>query len=183
MKKILDFSGFINESTAAGNRDHTFEVPFKFSSNDPKYGYNSKSFVDDLKAVFLEKPRMKEEILKFLKDVSIYNIDDLGAKPFSFVSQLIPEIERIIEAGDYKPDAIMPGGAILFIRDKKIEGGKMADFYLNNRGTKIEVVTDDQNGKDSVLRFHVEDFPYDQFDFTKEEKEELEALVKAKGYY
>lgn len=181
MKNIVNFNEFINESTAAGNRENTFEVPFKFSSNDPRYGYNSKSFVDDLKTVFLEKPHVKKEILEFLKDVNIFDLDQLEAKTFSFVSQLIPEIERIIEAGDYQPESIMPGGAILFLRGKKLEDGKSADFYLNKRGTKIEVVLDDAVGKEYVERFDANSFPYDQFKFTEEEKEELQALLRAKS--
>lgn len=181
MKNIVKFKDFLNESTAAGNREQTFEVPFKFSSNDPRFGYNSKSFVDDLKTIFLEKPHVKKEILEFLKDVNIFDLDQLEAKPFSFVGQLIPEIERIIEAGDYQPDSIMPGGAILFLRGKKLEGGKSADFYLNKRGTKIEVVLDDEAGKESVERHDANTFPYDQFQFSKEEKEELQALIRGKA--
>jgi hypothetical protein len=182
MKNIIKFKDFLSESTAAGNREETFNVPFKFSSNDPRFGYNSKSFVDDLKTIFLEKPHIKKEILEFLKNVNIFEIDQLEAKPFFFVTQLIPEIEKIIEVGDYIPDAIMPGGAILFLRGKKIGGGKGADFYLNKRGTKIEVVSDGERGGEHVERFDADSFPYAQFQFTTEEKEELQALLKAKGF-
>ena len=62
MKKIFTFKEFsINESTAAGNREKTYSIPFSYSSNDPKYGYNSKSFVDDLESIFIEKPELKKE--------------------------------------------------------------------------------------------------------------------------
>jgi hypothetical protein len=181
MKKIIKFKDFVNESTSAGSREETIDMPFKFSSNDPKFGYSSKSFVDDLKTIFLEKPYLKKEILSFLKSLEIFDFKALELKPFFFIKQIIPEIERIIESGDYLPDSIMPGGAILFIRGKKLETGRSADFYLNNRGTKIEVVLEDGKGKEHVERFDVNSFPYDKFKFTKEEQEELQALIRAKS--
>jgi len=181
MKRILDFYGFINESSAAGNMDKTYSIPFKYSSNDPRDGYNSKSFVSDLESVFIEKPHLKKEIIGFLSTtMKISSIDQLEMKPFSEVSKIIPEIERIIEAGEYEPESIMPGGANLFIRNKTLKNGKGADFYINNRGTKIEVVTDDDAGKEVVYMFRTEKFPFDRFEFTQEEKDELRNIIDKK---
>lgn len=183
MRKIFSFKEFnINESTAAGNRDETYSIPFSYSSNDPKHGYNSKSFVDDLKSIFIEKPQLKKEILEFLsQNIGISNIDDLANKPFSLVSDIIPEIERIISAGEYEPEMIMPGESLLFIRNKKFKNGKGADFYINRKGTKIEVVEDDEAGKEISTIYETPRFPLDRYEFTDEEKEEFWALLKARG--
>ena len=183
MKKILDFNQFsLLESTAAGNREKTENVPFSYSSHDPKEGYSSKSFVADLKSIFIEKPELKSEIIEFLSNkIGITNIDDLGNRPISFIIKIIPEIERIIDAGEYEPEVTMPGGALLFIRNKKFSDGTSADFYINRKGTKIEVVTEDETGKENVMTFDIERFPLDRFEFKEEEKEELKALKKARG--
>lgn len=183
MRKIKNFNEFsLLESSAAGNRENTYELPFKHSSNDPKYGYNSKSFVDDLKSIFVEKPFLKKEILAFIsQNIGISNIEDLANKPFSLISEIIEEIERIIEAGEYEPELTMPGGAILFIRNKIFKDGTGADFYINRKGTKIEVVLDDRNGKEKVEVHEVGRFPYDRFEFSQEEREELKSLIRAKS--
>lgn len=183
MKRIKAFKEFcVNESSAAGSREQTFMIPFKYTSNDPKFGYSSKSFVADLKALFVEKPQLKNDIIEFLvTSVGISRIEDLAGKPFSTIKGMIPEIERIISAGEYEPELVMPGGALLFIRNKKMKDGRGADFYINRKGTKIEVVTEDSNGVEKVLFFDSTSFPYDRFEFSDEEKSELEALIKAKG--
>lgn len=183
MRRIYTFNEFgINESSAAGNNGQFYTIPFKYTSNDPKKGYNSKTFVDDLKSIFSEKPGIQKEITEFLvANAEISRIDDLAIKPFAMVSRLIPEIERIIDAGEYEPEMIMPGGALLFIRNKIFKDGTGADFYINKKGTKVEVVFDDDMGKDRVELFTVDNFPFDRFEFSEEEKEELEALVKARG--
>ena len=147
MKRIFNFTQFINESTAAGNMDKTYNIPFRYSSHDPKNGYNSKIFVDDLKSIFLEKPELKKEITEFISSsMNVSTLDDLYKRPFSEIVKLIPEIERIIEAGEYEPELKMPGGATLFIRNKILKNGKGADFYLNSHGSKIEVVTKTMKG-------------------------------------
>jgi hypothetical protein len=74
----------------------------------------------------------------------------------------------------------MPGGAILFIRNKILKNGRGADFYMNSHGTKIEVVTEDVEGNEKVMVFRTEEFPFERFDFTDEEKQETEDLVKEK---
>lgn len=183
MRRIKLFKDFnINESSAAGNRDNTYQIPFTYTSNDPKIGYNSKSFVDDLKSIFVEKPDLKNPILQFLiNSVGISKIDDLSDKPFALIKDIIPEIERIIGAGEYEPEITMPGGALLFIRNKIMSDGKGADFYVNRKGTKIEVVTEDENGNEKVFTFDSSNFPSDRFEFTPEEKDELESILKAKG--
>lgn len=183
MRRIYTFNEFdVNESSAAGNNGQFYSIPFKYTSNDPKKGYNSKTFVDDLKSIFSEKPSIEKEITGFLiANAEISRIDDLGIKPFSVVSRLIPEIERIIDAGEYEPEMIMPGGGLLFIRNKILKDGRGADFYINKKGTKVEVVFDDELGKDHAKLFLADSFPYDRFEFTEDEKKELEALIKAKG--
>lgn len=183
MKNLLNFNKFsISESTAAGNRELSYNIPFSYSSNDPREGYNSKSFVSDLKALFLDKPQIKKEISEFLSDkLGVSNIDDLENKPISVIVKIIPEIERIIEAGEYEPEMIMPGESLLFIRNKKLENGTTADFYINKKGTKIEVVTEDENGKEKVMMFTTDRFPVGRFGFTEDERKELSALIKAKG--
>lgn len=183
MKKILDFNQFsLSESSAAGNRENTHNIPFSYTSHDPKEGYSSKSFVSDLKSIFIDKPEIKKEIIEFLSaKAGITKIDDLGNKPISFVIKLIPEIERIIDAGEYEPEVTMPGGALLFIRNKKLSDGRGADFYINKKGTKIEVVTEDNLGKEKVMVFDIDSFPFDRFEFKDEERDELNALRKAKG--
>jgi hypothetical protein len=181
MRRLFNFNEFVNESSAAGNMDSTYHIPFKYTSNDPKEGYNSKSFVDDLKSVFVEKPELKKEITTFISTtMRISNIDDLSTRPFSEIIKIIPEIERIIEAGEYEPELKMPGGAILFIRNKILKNGRGADFYMNSHGTKIEVVTEDVEGNEKVMVFRTEEFPFERFDFTDEEKQETEDLVKEK---
>jgi hypothetical protein len=178
MRRLFNFTEFVNESSAAGNMDKTYNIPFKYSSHDPKEGYNSKSFVDDLKSVFIEKPELKREITSFISTtMRISNIDDLSTRPFSDISKIIPEIERIIEAGEYEPELKMPGGAILFIRNKILKNGRGADFYLNRAGTKIEVVTEDLEGKEKVMIFRSSEFPFERFNFTEEEKQETEELI------
>ena len=183
MKRIKGFQEFcVNESSAAGSREQTFTIPFKYTSNDPKFGYSSKSFVDDLKALFVEKPQLKNDILEFLvASIGISRIEDLANKPFSTIKEMIPEIERIISAGEYEPELVMPGGALLFIRNKKMKDGRGADFYINRKGSKIEVVTEDFNGVEKVVFFDSASFPYDRFEFSDDERAELEALIKAKG--
>ena len=183
MKNIKAFKDFIlNESTAAGNREETFDLPFAYSSNDPKHGYSSKSFVKDLKSIFVEKPEIKGEIIEFLLEViGVSRIEDLETKPLSLIMKIIPEIERIIDSGEYKPEYTMPGGALLFIRDKKFKEGGSADFYINRKGTKIEVVTEDESGDEKTVQYSAEKFPYDKFEFTEEEKEELMQMVRAKN--
>lgn len=181
MRRLFNFQEFINESSAAGNMDRTYNIPFKYSSNDPKEGYNSKSFVDDLKSVFVEKPELKKEITEFISStMKISNIDDLAQRPFVEISKIIPEIERIIEAGEYEPELKMPGGAVLFIRNKILKNGRGADFYLNSSGTKIEVVTEDSEGIEKVMVFKTDSFPFDRFNFTDEEKQETEELISSK---
>jgi hypothetical protein len=182
MRKIRTFKEFsIFESSAAGNRESTYELPFKHSSNDPKQGYSSKSFVDDLKSLFLEKPFLKSEITSFIsRNLGISNIDDLATKPFALISEIIQEIERIIEAGEYEPELTMPGGALLFIRNKTFKDGKGADFYINRKGTKIEVVSDDKDGTEKVEMYEVDRFPYGRYEFTQGETDELKALIRAK---
>ena len=75
----------------------------------------------------------------------------------------------------------MPGGGLLFIRNKILDNGKGADFYINRKGTKIEVVTDNFNGEEKVIFHDSKNFPYDRYNFTQEEKEELQSIIKAKG--
>jgi hypothetical protein len=170
MKKLLYFEQFLNESTAAGNRDESFTVPFKYSSKDSKSGYNSKSFVDDLESIIIEKPELEMEIKKFLKDSLLTNnIEDLAQKPFSYIIEIIPEIERIIDAGEFEPEVTMPGGSVLFIRNKKLEDGTEADFYINRKGSKIEVVYDDEDGKEKCEIFTTSNFPFDSFNFTEDD--------------
>lgn len=183
MKIIKTFNQFnLFESSAAGNRHQTFDLPFRYSSNDPKYGYNSKSFVDDLKSIFIEKPFLKKEIMSFIsRNIGISNLDDLSLKPFGLISEIVPEIERIIDAGEYEPELTMPGGALLFIRNKIFRDGTGADFYINRKGNKIEVVSEDRNGVEKVEMYEVERFPYDRYEFSYEEAEELKALIKAKN--
>ena len=183
MKNLFTFKEFdINESTAAGNRDETYSIPFSYSSNDPKHGYSSKSFVDDLNAIFLEKPELKKEITEFIsQNLEISRIDDLASKPFSLISDIIPEIERIIAAGEYEAETMMPGESLLFIRNKKFKDGKGADFYINRKGTKIEVVEEDEAGKETSSIYETTKFPLDRYEFTDSEKEEFYALLKAKG--
>lgn len=182
MRRIFSFNQFINESSAAGNMDKTYNVPFSYSSHDPKEGYNSKSFVDDLESIFVEKPELKEEITKFIATtMKISSIDQLSTRPFSDIVKIIPEIERIIEAGEYEPEEKMPGGAILFIRNKILKNGFGADFYLNSHGSKIEVVTEDRSGEERVYIFKADKFPYDRFNFTEEEKQETEELIRKRS--
>lgn len=182
MKKILDFKNFvINESTAAGNRWEKYDIPFSYTSKDSREGYSSKSFTDDLKAAILERPEIKKEIMAYLSDtLDIVQIDDLAKKPFSYVRKAIPDIERIIRAGEYEPDLTMPGGALLFIRNKKLSDGRGVDFYINRKGTKIEVVYDGENGDESKI-YQSNDFPFGEYEFSEEEREEIENMIKAKG--
>ena len=178
MRRIFNFNQFVNESSAAGNMDKTYNIPFKYSSNDPKNGYNSKSFVDDLKSIFIEKPELKKEINEFISStMKISSLDDLAKKTFSEIIKIIPEIERIIEAGEYEPETKMPGGAILFIRNKILKNGRGADFYINRHGSKIEVVTEDEAGEERVYLFKADKFPFDRFDFTDEEVEETKSVM------
>lgn len=180
MRRIFNFKQFLNESSAAGNMDRTFKVPFAYSSHDPKVGYNSKSFVEDLRALFVEKPELKKEITEFITTTMNISLDDLEFRPFVEVSKIIPEIERIIEAGEYEPEKVMPGGSTLFIRNKIMDNGSSADFYINRFGTKIEVVTEDESGEERVFRFKAEKFPFDRFQFTPEEIKETEDIIKEK---
>ena len=182
MKKLLYFEQFLNESTAAGNRDESFTVPFKYSSKDSKSGYNSKSFVDDLESIILEKPELEMEIKKFLKDSLLTNnIEDLAQKPFSYIIEIIPEIERIIDAGEFEPEVTMPGGGLLFLAKKKLKNGRFADFYINRKGTKIEVSTEDDNGKEFCEIYKSESFPFEKWEFTEDEIEEVKEMLKGKG--
>lgn len=183
MKKLKTFNQFLlNESSSAGNRGETFSIPFSYSSHDPKSGYNSKTFVADLESIFIEKPRLKKEILKFLSnELNIYRIQELQEKPFYYIKNIIPEIERIISAEEYEPEMTMPGGALLFIRNKKIADGRQADFYMNRKGTKIEVIFDSERGVEKCEIYDSSRFPFDRFDFTKEEKEETLNMIKGKG--
>jgi hypothetical protein len=182
MKNIKDYSTFkINESTAAGNRWEKYNLPFSYSSRDTRDGYSSKAFADDLSASVLENPKIKKEILTFLSDkLDIIKIEDLAKKPFSYIKDIIPEIERIIKAEEYEPDITMPGGALLFIRGKKLSNGKKFDFYINRKGTKIEVSYDIMGGESGKI-YHSSDFPFDKYEFSKEEEEELLNMIKAKG--
>ena len=180
MRKIFNFKEFINESSAAGNMDRTYRVPFAYSSHDPKLGYNSKSFVDDLRSIFIEKPELKKEITEFISTMMNLSLEDLEYRPFSEVSKIIPEIERIIEAGEYEPETVMPGGSLLFIRNKSMSNGSSADFYINRHGTKIEVVTEDEYGEEKVYRFKSDKFPFDRFEFTDEEIEETKDIIENK---
>lgn len=178
MRRIFNFNQFINESSAAGNMNRTFKVPFAYSSHDPKVGYNSKSFYDDLNSLFIEKPEIKKEITKFIiSSMGIMDLSEISKRPFSEVVKIIPEIERIIEAGEYEPETIMPGGSILFIRNKTMNNGSSADFYMNRHATKIEVVTEDESGQEKVYRFSSEKFPFDRFEFSTEEIEETKDLI------
>jgi hypothetical protein len=183
MRRIFTFNQFnLDESSAAGNMEQTYSIPFAYTSNDPKDGYSSKSFCDDLEAVFIEKPNLRKEILEFLSsNLGISKIEELAIMPFVNVAKVIPEIERIIEAGEYEPEKTMPGGGLLFIRNKIFVNGGGADFYINKKGTKVEVVTEDEMGNEKVRIFDVEKFPFDRFEFTDDEREELEALNRAKN--
>ena len=80
-----------------------------------------------------------------------------------------------------EPETTMPGGGLLFIRNKIFANGGGADFYINRKGTKVEVVTEDDMGNEKVRIFDIEKFPFDRFEFTEEEREELEALNRAKN--
>ena len=183
MKNIRSFNDFVvNESSAAGNMGTSYKIPFKYTSNDPRYGYTSKSFVSDLESIFVEKPELKKEIISFIvQNLGISKLDELGDKPFSLISSIIPEIERIIDAGEYEPELTMPGGALLFIRNKIMSDGSGADFYINKKGTKVEVVTEDSNGNEKVVIYETTKFPFERYEFTQEEREELNSLIKAKG--
>ena len=178
MNRIFTFKEFtLNESSAAGNRNQIYTIPFKYSSSDPKSGYNSKKFVDDLKAIFIENPKIKKEIIKYLKNKGILKIEELEQKSFSFVYNLIPEIEKIITVGKYEPKIIMPGGGLLFIRNKIFKDGTSADFYINRKKTKIEVVYNDKKGNEKSIIYPLTEFPIDKYEFTKEEKEKLNSLL------
>lgn len=183
MRRIYTFNEFnLSESSAAGNMEQTYSIPFAYTSNDPKNGYNSKSFSDDLEAVFVEKPNLRKEIIEFLSlNLGISKIEELAIIPFLNIAKLIPEIERIIEAGEYEPEKIMSGGGLLFIRNKIFTSGGGADFYINRKGTKVEVVSEDEMGNEKAKIFDIEKFPFDRFEFTEEEREELEALNRAKN--
>jgi len=82
---------------------------------------------------------------------------------------------------EYAQELAFPGAALLFIRNKRLSSGKGGDFYINRRRSKIEVVTEDANGDEKVYFFDSKSFPYERFEFTQEEREELESLIKAKG--
>lgn len=181
MRRIFNFNQFINESSAAGNMERTFKVPFSYSSHDPKVGYNSKSFYDDLNSLFVEKPDLKKEITQFIiSQMGIIDLEEISLRPFSEVIKIIPEIERIIDSGEYESETVMPGGAILFIRNKTMDNGKNADFYINRHGSKIEVVTEDEKGDEKVYRFDSDEFPFNRFKFTPEEIEETKELIDSK---
>ena len=182
MRRLIKFDDFsINESTAAGNRWDKYNIPFSYTSRDSREGYSSKSFADDLNAAILERPEIKKEILSYLSDqLDILKIEDIAKKPFSYVKEIIPEIERIIRAGEYEPDVTMPGGSLLFIRNKRLSDGRSVDFYINRKGTKIEVVFDGEKGDECKI-YHSSDFPFDQYEFSDEEREEILNIIKAKG--
>ena len=80
MRRIFTFNQFnISESSAAGNMGQTYTIPFAYTSNDPKDGYSSKSFSDDLEALFVEKPNLRKEILEFLSlNLGITKIEELA---------------------------------------------------------------------------------------------------------
>lgn len=183
MIRILTFKEFsLIESSSAGNRTQNYTIPFKYSLKDPRYNYNSTSFVEDLEAFLLEKPHLKKEILKFLmKKEKINKISDLKNKPFAFVYKLIPEIEKIIDENNYEPDIIMPGGGLLFIKNKFFKDGSSADFYINKKGTKIEVVKTNIDGTEESKIYPIKLFSTDDYEFTEEEKEKLKTILKTKG--
>ena len=181
MRRIFNFNEFLNESSAAGNMDRSYKIPLAYSSHDPKVGYNSKSFLDDLKSLFVEKPELKKEIIEFtVSSLGISDLEELGSRPFVDVIKIIPEIERIIEAGDYDPETLMPGGSTLFIRNKILKDRTSADFYINRHGTKIEVVTENETGEEKVYRFEASKFPFDRFEFSDEERRETEEIIESK---
>ena len=94
MRRIFTFNQFnLDESSAAGNMEQTYSIPFSYTSNDPKDGYSSKSFCDDLEAVFIEKPNLRKEILEFLSsNLGISKIEELAIMPFIKLAKVIPEI-------------------------------------------------------------------------------------------
>jgi hypothetical protein len=130
----------------------------------------------------VERPELEDEIIEFISDkMGISSIEDLEKKPFSYLEVIIPEIERIISAGEYEPEVTMPGGGLLFIRNKKMEDGREADFYINRKGTKIEAVSDLPNGDEESEIYYSKDFPFEKYEFTEEEIEETKNIIKAKG--
>ena len=75
----------------------------------------------------------------------------------------------------------MPGGGLLFLAKKKLKNGRFADFYINRKGTKIEVSTEDDNGKEFCEIYKSESFPFEKWEFTEDEIEEVKEMLKGKG--
>lgn len=179
MDKIYTFEKFmINESSSAGNRDQI--DGFVYGSNDQKDRYDVSGFIDYLEKTFIDNPEVKPKIIDILsKNLGILDIHELNEMPFSLISDIIKEIEEKI--GKYEVETIMPGGALLFIRNKQLKDGKGADFYINKKGTKIEVITENAYGEDKSIIYRTLEFNPDKYGFTKDECEKLESLIKAKG--
>ena len=57
----------------------------------------------------------------------------------------------------------MPSGSFLFLKDHQTRDGKICDFYMNRKKTKIEVVFVDASGEEDSILIPIEEFSPEEF--------------------
>jgi hypothetical protein len=120
-------------------------VGFRYS--DPTEKFNIKVYINGELTEEEIKNTLNETDVIVLGDIRFEDTpddymsddedDEVNVISFDICVYNEKEIERIIEAGEYEPETTMPGGGLLFIRNKIFTNGGGADFYINRKGTRI----------------------------------------------
>jgi hypothetical protein len=92
------------------------------------------------------------------------------------LNNFIFRIEEIIE-NKGEPDIMeMPSGSFLFIRDHITPEGKICDFYMNGKRTKIEIVSTDSSDEEESHIIPIENFNPDDFGISGKNLEKFNFL-------
>lgn len=169
MKNLFNFYQFITESSSAGSKIYS-GIDFKFARKDLRDGYNIDDLIRDIHSYGDKNPQIMNTITQvidqYTKNLGIQSIRDLDRVS---LDKFIEKIEKIIE-NDGEPEIIqMPSGAFLFLKDHKTPDGKICDFYINRKKTKIEIVSVDDKGEEESRLIHVDQFDPIEFGISDED--------------
>lgn len=169
MKNLFNFYQFITESSSAGSKIYS-GIDFKFARKDLRDGYTIDDLIRDIHSYGDKNSQIRDTITqiidqytKKLEIKSIRELDNLSLNEF------IRKVEKVIE-NKGEPEIIqMPSGSFLFLKDHQTRDGKICDFYMNRKKTKIEVVFVDASGEEDSRLIPIEEFSPEEFGISGDE--------------
>ncbi len=163
MRNLFNFYQFIAESSSAGSKIYQ-GINFKFARKDLRDGYNIDDLIRDIHSYGDKNPQIMDTITQvidqYTKKLGVQSIRDLDRIS---LDKFIERIEKIIE-NKGEPEIIqMPSGAFLFLKDHETPDGKICDFYMNRKKTRIEIVSVDDTGEEESRLISMDQFEPAEF--------------------